>query len=108
MKKIFFALFIPTISPIFAQNVGLPAPAYLSDPNFLECKDSCQEIEHDSYTSLDMTCINACMQDLADGKSERKAKRDGRRAANHAKHVGEVQYCSADSLLCKVCKECVL
>jgi hypothetical protein len=54
----------PIVVPFNSKPViGLPAPKYLSSPYYPACRQDCQhlEIKNGSFTSLNMDCINACI-----------------------------------------------
>ena len=54
---------------VLQANMGLPAPKYLSNPYFLDCKAKCPLVQHETYTSLNMPCIEACIL-FYEGKSQ--------------------------------------
>lgn len=64
MKKLFLLLGALTFNN--AQAMQIPAPAYLSDPNFPLCKKICPQINHGSWSGLDIDCINDCLSTLSD------------------------------------------
>lgn len=70
MKKAFGLSILLIMTPgLFAKNIGLAAPTYLSNPYFATCKQYCPEINYGSYNGLDMICLQDCMDFIADFNS---------------------------------------